>query len=90
MKLVRRLLCERGETGHRSGTRAYLIQQNPGNHEAAHDQENHLNDVRQCDGSKTAVQRVSHRKYSQAGQSEAQIHTRYRIDGQSTQPKDRR
>ena len=90
MKLVRRLLCERGETGHRSGTRADLIQQNPGNHEATHDQENHLDNVRQRDGSETAVQGVSHREYSKAGQSEAQIHTRYRIDRQRAQPQDRR
>ena len=46
MELVGRLLCERGETGHGSGTRAYLIQQNPGNHEPTHDQQNHLNNVR--------------------------------------------
>ena len=67
MEFVWRLLRENSETGHWSGARTDLIQQNPGNHESPHDQKNHLNNVRQRDGPQTAIQRVGHGKYPKPG-----------------------
>ena len=86
VKFIRGLLGQGHKTRNGPAPVADLVQQYPGNHDATHDQQDHLNNICQRHRSQPAVKRISQREQPQRNQSGGEIHARDSAHRQRTQP----
>ena len=82
MELVWGLLSQGIKAPQYARSITHLVKQDPGDHQAPHHQQDHLNNVGECHCTQPAIKRISHRKNTQCDQTHGEIDTGHGVDGQ--------
>ena len=89
MEFVGGLICQCHKSGEHTHTIADPIEQNPRNHQSAKHQQDDLNNVCECNGSQTTIERVRNGENAECNKPSRQVNACDRRHRQCTQPKNR-